>query len=131
MSGNQLPFYNILYFCDGKSTVSALCISSIYRSLNKSDIVKACASRLSVKYLTNIYSEYHLLFLETYFSKIQQPNALSMIKVLDWASKNGYLDVVKYLVSFGVEVRSRSSLAIVYASENGYFEIVKYLVSVG
>jgi ankyrin repeat protein len=45
------------------------------------------------------------------------------------ASKNGHLDVVKYLVEeHGADVRAQSNNAIKRASENGHLDVVKYLV---
>lgn len=43
------------------------------------------------------------------------------------AALSGYLDLVKYLVSIGAPINDR---AITNAAENGYLDIVKYLVSV-
>ena len=47
-----------------------------------------------------------------------------------WASGNGHLQVVKYLVSSGANIHARHDLAVLWASENGHLEVVKYLVSV-
>ncbi len=47
------------------------------------------------------------------------------------ASKNGHLEVVKYLVSLGANIRSENDFALKYASRNGHLEVVKYLVSLG
>ena len=48
-----------------------------------------------------------------------------------WASENGYLEVVKYLVSQGADIRAVYDFAVRLACENGYLEVVKYLVSQG
>ena len=47
------------------------------------------------------------------------------------ASENGHLEVVKYLVSQGANVQNRDNWAVQVASENGHLEVVKYLVSQG
>ncbi len=48
-----------------------------------------------------------------------------------YASKNGHLEIVKYLVSLGADIRSDDDYAIRYASCNCHFEVVKYLISIG
>ena len=50
---------------------------------------------------------------------------------LDWASKNGYLEIVKYLIENGADIRAYDDRALQLASKNGYLEIVKYLVENG
>ena len=50
---------------------------------------------------------------------------------LGWASGNGYLDVVKYLVELGANIHAYDDCAVRYASENGHLDVVEYLVSVG
>ena len=45
------------------------------------------------------------------------------------ASKNGRLEIVKYLVSFGADIHTDHYYAVQNASVNGNLEIVKYLVS--
>jgi ankyrin repeat protein len=46
---------------------------------------------------------------------------------MNYASKNGHLDIVKYLHKVGSECTN----AIGYASENGHLEVVKFLYSIG
>lgn len=48
-----------------------------------------------------------------------------------YASSEGYLDIVKYLVTMGGNVNYRKDYAIRSASKNNYFDIVKYLVENG
>ncbi|RKX25339.1 MAG: hypothetical protein DRP47_09960, partial [Candidatus Zixiibacteriota bacterium] len=48
-----------------------------------------------------------------------------------WASKNGHLDVVKYLVEQGVDVTTNGNCAIRCASDNGRLGMIKYLVEHG
>ena len=48
-----------------------------------------------------------------------------------YASRNGYLEVVKYLVSKGADVTAGDNYAMRWASRNGHLEVVKYLVSKG
>ena len=47
------------------------------------------------------------------------------------ACKSGDLEVVKYLVSQGVDVQTDNNYAVQVASENGHLEVVKYLLSQG
>lgn len=47
---------------------------------------------------------------------------------VDWASRNGHLEVVKYLCSKGEEC---SEFAVDWASREGHLELVKYLCSQG
>ncbi|EAY02981.1 histone-lysine N-methyltransferase, H3 lysine-9 specific, putative [Trichomonas vaginalis G3] len=51
-----------------------------------------------------------------------------------YASENGYLEVVKYLISVGADKDAKNKFGwtpLMYASENSYLEVVKYLISVG
>ena len=50
--------------------------------------------------------------------------------VLEQASKNGYLEIVEYLLENNFTINNRS-YALALASMNGHFEIVKLLVKVG
>jgi hypothetical protein len=47
-----------------------------------------------------------------------------------WASCNGHLEIVRFLVSVGADVSTLDSFAVRRASENGHLEIVKLLVQV-
>jgi hypothetical protein len=47
------------------------------------------------------------------------------------ASRLGYLEILKYLVSIGADVRSGNDFAFILAASNGHLEVVKYLVSLG
>ena len=47
------------------------------------------------------------------------------------AAENGHLNVVKYLVGKGANVRAEDDVAVRYAAENGHLDVVKYLVSQG
>ena len=48
-----------------------------------------------------------------------------------WASRNGHLEVVKYLVSQGADIKTRDNYAVIWASRNRHLEVIKYLVSQG
>ena len=50
---------------------------------------------------------------------------------LRYASLNGHLDIVKYLVDKGSYVSAEDDFALRYASNNGHLEVVKYLVEQG
>ena len=49
-----------------------------------------------------------------------------MIWALEMAANNGHLDVVKYLVENGADVRAWDDCALRWAANNGHLEIVKY-----
>ena len=42
-------------------------------------------------------------------------------KILFWASTDGYLEVVKYLVSLGTNIKAENDYVVIWASENGLF----------
>jgi len=46
---------------------------------------------------------------------------------LRWASKNGHLKVVKYLVKKGADITADNNYALIWVSENGHLKVVKYL----
>ena len=51
-------------------------------------------------------------------------------RVFRFACRNGYLEVVKYLIDKGLtleDIRSIDNLALRWASRNGHLEVVKYL----
>jgi hypothetical protein len=50
---------------------------------------------------------------------------------LRWASANGHLGLVKYLVSIGADVRACNGYVLRKASSNGHLEVVRHLVSLG
>ena len=50
---------------------------------------------------------------------------------IGWASENGHLDVVRYLVSQGASVSADNDYAIRWARQNGHLEVVKYLMEHG
>ena len=45
---------------------------------------------------------------------------------LQWASFNGHLEVVKYLVKKGANIHTRNDRCLMCASDNGHLEIVDY-----
>jgi len=47
------------------------------------------------------------------------------------AATNGHLEIVKYLVTLGADIRAADNYAVKMASRNGYLEVVKYLVTLG
>ncbi len=100
--------------------------------------------RLVSKTFSNVYlknvdlNEEQSLWLSKVFIKNKRDLAvikkhLMLVKddVLFWASRDGHLEIVKYLVSLGANIKAKYNQAVVYASENGHLEIVKYLVSQG
>ena len=55
----------------------------------------------------------------------------TMIMQYRWASENGHLEVVRYLVEQGANIHANNDYAIRWASENGHLEVVRYLVEKG
>ena len=50
---------------------------------------------------------------------------------LRWASRFGHLDIVKFLVSKGANIHVLYDWALRWASANGHLDVVKFLVSKG
>jgi len=48
---------------------------------------------------------------------------------LGWASANGHLPVVKFLVEQGVDIHANNNQALIWASEKGHLPVVNYLNS--
>jgi len=48
-----------------------------------------------------------------------------------WASSNGHLEVVKFLVEKGADIHADDNYAFCWASKNGHLEVVKFLVEKG
>ncbi len=127
----QLPFHHILYFCDGQTTINALCVSTIYSATNTSDLVKGLARRGDIiSHLCWVPITYARLFIEHLIQHgvdIQSGDNYA----IQWASGRGQLETVKYLVSLGADIRVDDDFAVRWASENGHLDTVKYLVSIG
>jgi len=51
--------------------------------------------------------------------------------VIPFVSKNGYIDVLKYLVKLGIDIHAKGEYAIILASENGHVDIVRFLTRLG
>lgn len=63
---------------------------------------------------------------------IQKYNEYLMNEIgLRIASNLGYVDIVKFLIEYGVDVKTRDNFPLRKASEKGHFEIVKMLVEAG
>jgi ankyrin repeat protein len=58
-------------------------------------------------------------------------NEDKLYHMLQWASKHGNLEVIKYLYKRGIDINTRHNNALLRASENGHLEVVKYLVEKG
>ena len=66
--------------------------------------------------------------------KIPELNFVETDTPIIIAARNGKLDIVKYLISIGVNKDSRNKWgwsALIKASKNGQTEVVRYLVSIG
>lgn len=50
---------------------------------------------------------------------------------LFYSAKNGYFDILKYLIENGADVHASNNVALRWASCKGHLEIVKYLVEKG
>jgi ankyrin repeat protein len=51
--------------------------------------------------------------------------------VLEWASSNGHLDVVKCLIAHGADVHSENDVALQCAASNGNLDVVEFLIAHG
>ena len=47
---------------------------------------------------------------------------------IQWASKYGYLKIVKFLTELGAECKADNDYAIRCAASNGHLEVVKFLI---
>lgn len=126
----RLPFHKILQFCDGKATINALCVSDIYRKIVPSDLVKSFALRHEVGDFHRVPETFWLLYIKTCLDLGKDVRAQNDY-ALRWASGNGHLDLVQFLVSKGADVRALDDYALRCASENGHLDVVQYLVSKG
>jgi ankyrin repeat protein len=52
-------------------------------------------------------------------------------KLLNFLSKQGYLEVVKVLIEAGADVHAWDDAALHDASKNRHLEVVKFLIEVG
>ena len=52
-------------------------------------------------------------------------------EALRWASANGHLDVVEYLLDHNANIHARNNKALAWASQNGKIDVVEYLVDHG
>ncbi|AVL94569.1 ankyrin repeat protein [Moumouvirus australiensis] len=50
---------------------------------------------------------------------------------LRWAARNGYFNIVEYLLNKGANCQALDNEALISACENGFFDVVKLLVSKG
>ena len=50
---------------------------------------------------------------------------------LEVAAMGGYLNIVKYLVEKGANVNAHNTEALIVAAEHGHYDVVKYLVDMG
>lgn len=58
-------------------------------------------------------------------------NSFDLNNTLITASKNGYLQIVEYLISHGAQIDFMESYAFRLASRNGHIETVKYFINLG
>jgi ankyrin repeat protein len=64
-------------------------------------------------------------FNKAFFSGVDANNALC------WASEDGHLDIVKYLVEHGANIHASNDGLLCLASYHRHLDIVKYLVDQG
>ena len=69
----------------------------------------------------------HLSFVKTTLMNCDDKEKMKYI-LLKSACEEGHLDVVKYLVQNGANIRANDDWVLNIASEHGHLEIVKYLV---
>jgi len=61
--------------------------------------------------------------------KIYINNKQNWDKVIIWASKKGYIDIIEYLYKAGVNIHTENNYkALIYAIENNHLDVVKFLV---
>ena len=51
--------------------------------------------------------------------------------ILMWTVQHGYLEIVKFLVISGANIRAKNNYAVCKAASEGHLEIVKYLAEAG
>jgi len=83
-------------------------------------------------------TEWIKVIFENGFSEANEMCEISQIDMsafdnisLKYSSKNGLIEIVKYLIKNGADIHTENDFSIILASENGHFEIVKYLVENG
>ena len=54
-------------------------------------------------------------------------NQRKILTPLYWASINGYIDIIQYLVSLNADIRANNNQAVQYASNKGHLNVVQYL----
>lgn len=71
--------------------------------------------------------KYELCKVETFEYLVELGACLYKGRSIIWAIEKGYLEVIKYLVELGGDVKVKDDYAIRYASRHGHLEVVKYL----
>ena len=64
-------------------------------------------------------------FLQLYAFRDDNDDALRQ------ASRNGHLEIVKYLIENGANIHAENDYALRWASNEGHLEVVKYLIKKG
>ena len=80
--------------------------------------------------LVNKYNYFTLKQSKLYEQLIKYKKSKSK-NILFWASGNGHLETVKYLVSLGADIKAEDNYIVRLASGSGHLETIKYLVSLG
>ncbi len=114
-------------------------VSEIFRLVNISDMVKGFARRFSLgSGLSKLPRGFPQNLIVLYVRLREELGYEDF--ALTWASEHGLLDVVKYLVSIGADVRASNDESVQNACLGGRaspwrraprLEVVKYLVSIG
>ena len=109
----MLPFDNILYFCDGVTRINILCSGEIFQYIVDSEIVHSISRTNDFYKVAEIPAKYRILYLKNI------KKTLKTDEMLVWASENGHLETVKYLVDNGADIRADDNFAVRQASSCG------------
>ena len=110
----------------------------IYLNLNGEQLLNACsvnhytrslcddsfwAMKARVEFGDSVRGDNRALYAELY--------PLDTIKRLWWACERGYIRIVMFIVSNGVDIHTKDENALILASKHGHLEVVKYLAEQG
>ena len=119
-----------LHFCDVKSVCNFLCYGSLLAIVEIPDEEDVCVD--DGKYRTHRVTIRRVMPLNDvttwkYLHKNGADITVNDNYAIEWASENGYLEVVKYLHKNGADITVYDNSALCLASLRGHLEVVKYL----
>ena len=110
----------------------------IYLNLNGAQLLNACsvnhytrsvcddsfwAMKARIEFGDGVRGDNRALYAELY--------PLNAVKRLWWACERGYIHIVMFIVSNGVDIHANDENALFLAVKHGHLEIVRYLVAQG